>query len=162
MNPYFKRPPQGRGLTAMEKIEWRVMPEPNSGCWLWLSSLGTDGYGSANINGIKGGAHRVAWIIYKGEIPPGLHVCHKCDNRICVNPDHLFIGTPGDNIQDMMRKGRNVAPRGTRSAHAKINEEIVRKIRSEGGTLRQKAAKYGVCPQQVHRILKGERWAHVK
>lgn len=77
-------------------------------CWEYTGGIGTTGRGMFWLNGKTEKAHRVSWMIYKGEIPKGLLVCHKCDNGKCVNPEHLFLGTHKDNTQDMMRKGRNV------------------------------------------------------
>ena len=72
------------------------------GCWLWKGKPGSGGYGSWK----HGQAHRASWEFYRGPIPAGLQVCHRCDVPLCVNPDHLFIGTQSDNIQDMYAKGR--------------------------------------------------------
>ncbi len=79
-------------------------------CWPWLSAVNQDGYGLFRTKsyGPMTGAHRIMWMLVNGEIPIGLSVLHHCDNPPCVNPDHLFLGTQQDNIQDMMDKGRHV------------------------------------------------------
>lgn len=83
-----------------------VEPEPNTGCWLWSGSLGSTGYGHIRQGDDVLHAHRASWELFKGLLPPGLFVCHKCDVMPCVNPDHLFLGTPKDNMKDMSAKGR--------------------------------------------------------
>lgn len=89
-------------------FEDSYIPEPNSGCWLWLRSVkgkkGTNNYGSIHRNGRSFSAHRYSWMKHLGRIPNGMFVLHKCDVRCCVNPDHLFIGTQSDNIVDCVRK----------------------------------------------------------
>lgn len=81
-------------------------------CWPWIGSLYRTGYGNVRIRGKTYRSHRVAWAIAKGVIPAGLCVLHKCDNRACCNPEHLFLGSLKDNITDMYRKGRARPPTG--------------------------------------------------
>ena len=76
-----------------------------TGCWIWMGAT-SNGYGVASDNGKTQPAHRYSWELHNGPIPEGMQVCHKCDVKPCVNPDHLFIGTQKDNMHDAMRKGR--------------------------------------------------------
>ncbi len=82
------------------------VPEPNSGCWLWIRSTNINGYGQAYVNKAKLMAHRYAWQLFKGEIPKGIQVLHSCDTPSCVNPEHLYLGTHHDNMRDRKEKGR--------------------------------------------------------
>jgi hypothetical protein len=104
-----KLPHYKRGRSPAETIEVYSMPVPECGCWIWL--------GAANRYGMVRGdrAHRVSWKTFRGPIPHGLHVLHKCDTPLCVNPDHLFLGTHLDNMKDKEEKGRGNQPSGERS-----------------------------------------------
>lgn len=84
----------------------RVSFEPNSGCWIWENNTYSNGYGRAHIRPFEISTHRLSWMLFKGEINNDLHVCHKCDTRLCINPDHLFLGTNFDNMHDKIKKGR--------------------------------------------------------
>ena len=103
----------------LELFESHFVPEPNSGCWLWLGSLNRpNGYGMFGQYPRRG-AHRVAFGLYKHPIPKGAHVLHRCDMPCCVNPDHLFLGSVLDNAADKIAKGRDA--KGTKNGQATGN-----------------------------------------
>ena len=131
-------------------------------CWLWTGPLMKNGYGK----GCRDLVHRLSWKIHHGPIPASMSVLHRCDNRRCVNPDHLFLGTQRDNLRDMREKGRQV--RGEQQGSAKLTEQQVRQIRRRyqryshrngGGVL---AREYGVGIKQIIAIAKGRVWCHVR
>lgn len=87
-------------------LEHYATPVPESGCWLWNGWVRSDGYGEVSTKAFDGFAHRASFTMFYGKIPAGLHICHKCDVKLCVNPRHLFVGTQADNMHDMDSKGR--------------------------------------------------------
>ena len=117
---------------------------------------GKRGYPRLSRNGKTLYAHRVAWEQANGPIPNGLCVLHRCDNRRCVNVDHLFLGTPADNSADMAQKGRGT--RGERNRHAKLTWEQASAIRASTEMTHVLAVRYGVCRATVKFIRAGKTW----
>lgn len=135
-----------------------------SGCRIWMGAVNEMGYGTATIGQRRWKAHRAAWYFEKGGIPQGMHVLHKCDVPSCVNPDHLFLGTQGDNMRDMASKGRQRGgARGERQGSAKLSAADVRMIRrmAESATQREIAEIFGIDRSNVSLIITRKAWAHV-
>lgn len=101
-----------------EELFWKLVEKTNS-CWNWIGCKNQKGYGRLNRKGIKYSAHRYSWLITFGEIPTELFVCHSCDNRLCVNPSHLWLGSAKDNKQDCLNKNRQ----GKGFKHRRIENE---------------------------------------
>jgi len=136
-------------------------------CWLWTASFGTHGYGQFQLNGTMRPTHRIAWELTRGPIPAGLCVLHKCDVRPCVNPDHLFLGTKGDNSRDKVQKGRHrfgVCESGERHPRAKLTNNDVLVMRhqyAEGMRICELVRIYGVNRGLISGVVHGHRWTHV-
>jgi hypothetical protein len=135
-------------------------------CWNWIGQLDRKGYGTLGSGGREGRmthAHRIAWAILIGDIPDRMNVLHKCDNRRCVNPDHLFLGTNADNMKDKIAKGRQT--RGSNCPSAKLTEEKVIEIRRRyaAGEMDQAALawEYGVGLATICEAISGKTWGHV-
>lgn len=137
-----------------------------SGCIEWQGCL-IGGYGQIRVRKPKNKlflTHRLSWILKNGEIPDGLELCHKCDNRKCINLDHLFLGTRSDNMRDMVEKGRHSPARGEKSGMAKLDASSVVEIKRlclSGVTQAKVASIYGVNPSHISRVLSNKRWAHL-
>lgn len=145
----MKRPISDRFFEKVVKAE--------SGCHEWTGCLMPNGYGQFHVNGKTAYAHRVAFELANGT--PSDYVLHTCDNRKCVNPDHLFSGSFCDNMADMVSKERQA--HGERNARHKLTRDQVKSIRSEIGLQREIAAKYGVTASLVSMIRSGRIWRNV-
>ncbi len=133
--------------------------EKTEGCWIWKGSIKKDGYGKI---GYKSSAHRRSYEYYKGEIPKGLCVCHSCDIRSCVNPDHLFLGTYKENSQDAVKKGRMT--RGSRVENSILTEQMVldiRKMRLSGKEYSEISKHFGIRKATIAHACKNRGWKHV-
>ena len=134
-------------------------------CWEWIIVPKCE-YGKFWSNGKHVYAHRFSWELVNGEIPDGLFVLHKCDNRSCVNPEHLFLGTCQDNTNDMINKGRMEHASGEKAGAAKLTENIVREIRiryAKGGvTLKSLSIEYSVSLSTIHFAITRKNWKYVK
>ena len=139
-----------------EKVDVRSPDE----CWEWQASRSKRGYGKFGWKGEQISAHRLAWIFTNGEIPSGLVVRHKCDNRACCNIAHLELGTQADNVRDRDERGRGA--RGSKQGAAMLNEDQVMEIwrlLSEKRTQKEIAAMYGVDQATISCIATGRSWA---
>jgi len=160
------------GQIALEKIMlrmWRkIQIDAETGCWEWQGGKISSGYGEIGYNSEKHYTHRLMHKIHNGfltEEKP--FVCHKCDNPSCVNPDHLFAGSPADNMHDAMRKGRMNWPRmlGEDHGESKLTANEVVEIReryaAEGVSQKQLAEDYDIGQPQVGNIVRGDKWPHI-
>ena len=132
-------------------------------CWNWTGARNSNGYGRFVDGGRHKLAHRVSYELFVGTIPSGLNVCHSCDNRLCVNPHHLWVGTQSENLRDAFQKARHSFPdtRGENNGNRKLSARDVQEIRAmfQGGQRRfQIAARFGVSPSTIGDIIAGKTW----
>lgn len=146
--------------TSVDRFWIKV--KKSDGCWIW-GALRLNGYGCLRFNGKRTLAHRVSWEIHNGPIPEGLFVLHRCDNPACVRPDHLFLGTRKDNMQDMIKKGRRAPIRllGEWNPQSKLTEASVKQIRSSNCSGIDLAKQFGVSQQLISEVKARLVWKHV-
>jgi hypothetical protein len=127
-------------------------------CWPFFGSIKAGGYGQLSLNGRPRAAHRLAWIEANGTVPDGLHVCHKCDNRVCCNPAHLWVGTCKENMEDRERKGRGNQASGENHGKAKLKWVAVLSIRGSDESLSVLAKRHGVNRSVIWQIKRNNYW----
>lgn len=151
-------------LTTIEERFWKHVEKTDT-CWLWTGTITPDGYGRTRGRLGDRRAHRFSWELHYGPIPDDQIVGHHCDTPRCIRPDHLFIGTPADNIADMVAKGRNNGPRGVTHHFAKLTENDVRRIRvlaAEGIRQYEIAKMFNVTRGAIKGIVYRRNWKHVE
>jgi hypothetical protein len=160
--------------TMIERFHDSYMPVTETGCWLWIGCKSSCGYPQIHTGQNKyRAAHRYSFELFKGPIPAGMCVCHKCDTPSCVNPDHFFIGTHAENMADQMRKGRHktrsingppVAFFLEKNPNAKLKNVDVLEIRRIARFTNKRviAERFGVHPMTITRILNGSTWSSLE
>lgn len=149
----------------METIWLRIDRRGDEDCWEWIAGKDAQGYGVCKFMGRPVKAHRLVYSFYRGTIPDGMVCCHKCDNRSCVNPNHIFLGTHEENMADRNKKGRQC--KGSDTPFSKLTEEKVIKLRkrwkkgSHKHGASQMARELGLDAQTVLKAVKGKNWKHV-
>lgn len=161
-----------RHLTSEDRFWAKVKRAADDECWLWQDAVRTDGYGVIQSSrGRIEAAHRVAYTLAYGDIPDGLWVLHRCDVKRCVNPQHLFLGTRQDNMDDMVAKrrhwahrGADVALKGEANGNARLTAEQVTRIRerhASGESAAGIARDFPVSPRMVANIVQRKNWKSV-
>ena len=162
-----------RGYTLEQMFDLKTPERPDNACWPWAGTIASTGYAKMKHNRKMLSGHRVSYELHKGRIPSGMYVCHSCDNKICTNPNHLWLGTPADNMNDKVAKGRQSkgvahaetfrnsplfkqnTPRGERHGQSKVTDQqrliIIDRVRS-GEVQRAIAEDYGITPSSVSLI----------
>lgn len=149
----------------LQTIMGYYLHETDNGCWIFTGGSRNNFHGSLSINNVQWQAHRLAYTIACEEIPPNMYVLHRCDVGLCVNPDHLFLGTQQDNIADMIAKGRdNRIRKGEENGRAVVNEAIVKQIRemfTQGVPREEIRHKFEITQNILNKIISYRTWRHI-
>lgn len=151
----YKRP------SAEDRIQDKIVIDSETGCWIWTGAKNKAGYGQIWYEGKMVGVHCLVYQQHKGEIPKGKCVLHKCDNPPCCNPEHLKLGTNQDNMDDKVRKGRHVSPKGETHGCSRLSDKQVIEIRSRTESQRHLAKEYGVHQTLISLIKRKKIWRHL-
>jgi len=152
-------------LNTSETFKTQYEPITETGCWIWMGSTKTsrgEERGRYMIGGKREYAHRIAYRLFKGDVPEGMQVNHHCDNTICVNPDHLYLGTQQDNVTDRVVRGREGNRHGEINGRAKLTESQVRHIRDSPESNVTLAERYEVSDVLVGLIKRRKAWQHLE
>ncbi len=149
-------------MTLQERFDAKYEIVEPGGCWVWMAAININGYGAISVGSTTDnsdhmeGAHRISYELHRGPIPEGIHVLHKCDVRLCVRPDHLFLGAQLDNMRDMAAKGRSAC--GEKNGRSKFTDETVTKVRALAGKMLQReiGELFGISQPHVSYLLNTE------
>jgi hypothetical protein len=153
---------------TLERFWKKVEKREDNECWPWTATTFSKGYGNFRVGGRDGrkhGAHRVSLAIKIGYMPePNEFACHRCDNPICVNPEHLYLGDKTTNMKDKMQRGRcrNGQVKGAKTHNSKLNYELAANIRDEykkGKGVSALGRQFGVTRDSIYKVINGHRWA---
>jgi hypothetical protein len=156
-----------RGRVSLARVSCSVNEErfwakvdKQDTCWVWTASCNPKGYGQFLVNKVPRRAHRLSWEMHNGPIPAGMQVLHRCDNPSCVRPEHLFLGTNNDNMQDKITKGRGRAARHEKQGKARLTTRQVVEIRCLRGVISQLSIAniYDISSTAVHYIVADKTW----
>lgn len=165
---HARKHPVGTPISDRFWLSVRKGPE----CWEWMLST-INGYGALRRNKSRTvvKAHRLSWEIHNGPVPAGMYVCHRCDNKLCVRPDHLFLGTHRDNMLDMRAKGRagdqtrpETRPRGERHGCSKLTASdviAIRRDKASGVSTAALMARYSISKAHINSVASGRTWRHL-
>ena len=148
--------------TLADALMAKIKIDNETECWNWTGCRNNKGYGRIRFRNEERLAHRASYELNNGTIPNGMCVCHSCDNRVCINPKHLFLGTNADNSADMVAKGRCNSPRGTNVNTCKLTEAEVRAIRCSKLSSYKLAKLYGIGKSQAWLIRSRKSWTHIQ